>query len=298
VHRGMKQQHLDFPVDVMLTPQFYTLKKETLPVKYQYQAKKIAPSLFDGLLETPEKYEYMVYREGDVWVFIAYDLEEITAFLEEKGIASEEVGKIFFVQQALAQFHGPVLLGEEEALVALNGTVVIVPQGALGDEARPIPFTEAFAPAKGVNLAGTHNSYLTRKQAISLAAVFTLFALLFFSEGMRYGNESESSHAEMQQLIEEHPSLQSQYTRDSISEKYRTIDALERKKREQIKALSGLIFKGVKASHFYMDDKKISIVYDCANANVAKRLLDLAKKVGMQSAKAVPVNRVEIEEKL
>ncbi len=63
VHAGMQRQFLSHDVNVMLTPQYYTLKREELPVKYLYQAKKIAPSLFDGLLEEVGEYDYMVYKE-------------------------------------------------------------------------------------------------------------------------------------------------------------------------------------------------------------------------------------------
>ena len=45
---SMKQVTLSESVNVMLPPQFYTLKKEALPLRYAYQAKKIAPSLFEG----------------------------------------------------------------------------------------------------------------------------------------------------------------------------------------------------------------------------------------------------------
>ena len=84
VHTSMKQVTLSHAVNIMLTPQFYTLKKEALPVRYTYQAKRIAPSLFDGLLEEGKHYEYMVWREGEEWIFLAYDLEMIAAFLETK----------------------------------------------------------------------------------------------------------------------------------------------------------------------------------------------------------------------
>jgi len=80
-------------VNVMVTPQFYTLKKEALPVKYAYQAKKIAPSLFDGLLEEDGNYEYMVSKEEEDWVFIAYDIKKITDFLALKGIKTNSKRK-------------------------------------------------------------------------------------------------------------------------------------------------------------------------------------------------------------
>mgnify|MGYP001829238495 CR=1 FL=1 len=65
VHPSMKPVSLTEAVNVMLPPQFYTLKKEALPLRYAYQAKKIAPSLFDGLLEAGGHYEYMVWKEDE-----------------------------------------------------------------------------------------------------------------------------------------------------------------------------------------------------------------------------------------
>ena len=113
VYTGMKQVTVSDAVNVMLTPQFYTLKKETLPVRYAYQAKRIAPSLFDGLLEAGKHYDYMVWKEKEEWVFLAYDLEMITSFLESKGFALEHVSKIFFAQQSADLFDKPLVARRE-----------------------------------------------------------------------------------------------------------------------------------------------------------------------------------------
>ncbi|RLA74858.1 MAG: hypothetical protein DRG30_05000, partial [Epsilonproteobacteria bacterium] len=67
--------------EIMLSPQFYTLKREQLSVSYHHQAKKLAPSVLDNLLPADGNYEYYVFRDEDVWVFIAYDPEEIAKFL-------------------------------------------------------------------------------------------------------------------------------------------------------------------------------------------------------------------------
>jgi len=84
-YSGMKNQTLSHSVNIMLTPQFYTLKKEKLPLKYLYQAKKIASSLFDGFLDEQKNYEYFVYKQRDEWIFIAYNPKEINALLASKG---------------------------------------------------------------------------------------------------------------------------------------------------------------------------------------------------------------------
>lgn len=296
VHTSMKHVTTSHAVNVMLSPQFYTLKKEALPVRYTYQAKRIAPSLFDGLLEEDREYDYMVWREEGEWVFLAYDLDMIAAFLESKGFALENISKLFFVQQSVDLFDKPLLLGENEALVSLDHMVVVVPRGALTeDEEVALVFNNSFAPKKGVVLQGAHGSILSMRQTLTLSAIFTLFALMFFVEGWRYSNSAKEGEAQMQELLESYPSLQSKYTRESIVAKYKTIDTVERKKREIIKMVSGMIFKGVTLTLLDMDEKMFKVQFTCKDAHVAKRVQALAKKNKLNTSAIAGSNDLKIE---
>ena len=296
VDNDMKHVTKTHPVNVMLTPQFYTLKREALPVKYAYQAKRVAASLFEGLLEEKAEYQYFVYQEEDEWVFIAYDLEKIQHFLASKGLEVEQVAKIFFVQQAAASFTSPVLFGDNKALVNLEGTVVIVPQVALGEDSRSaLRVNNSFMPNKGVVLEGAIGSLLSRQQAISLAAVFLLFSVMFIVEGWRYGGDSEAQELEMQTLLEAYPSLESSYTRDDILSKYKTIDGLERKKRDTIKILSRMIFKGSTLTSLILDDKKFQAQFSCENGSVLKKLKELAQKEKFNTSKMSNKKALQIE---
>jgi len=297
-YSGMKQQSLSYPVNIMLTPQFYALKKEKLPLKYLYQAKKIAPSLFDGFLDDSQKYEYFVYKEEDEWIFIAYDPKAISDFLLSKGIKPEQIAKIFFAQQVSDFFTAPVLLGEKELLISLNRTVAVVPRIAMKEKSETLIFDDSFTPKTGVSLQGAHGSVLSNKQTIGLAVFFMLFAFMFFMEGWRYTNDSKATQEEMQILFDDYPSLQSQYTRDSIAAKYNLIDKNERKKREIVKTLAAMIFKGVKVRSFSMNEKIFKADFICSDSKVAKRFIQLAKKAKFSSAKSTAGNEVHIEEKL
>ena len=292
---SMKQVALTQSVNVMLPPQFYTLKREALPLRYAYQAKKIAPSLFDGLLEEGKHYDYLVWKEDEEWVFLAYELEMITTFLKSKGFTLENVAKIFFIQQAVNKFDKPLFIGESEALVSLDGTIAVIPRGALTNEESSLTFDESFTPKKGVVLQGSYGSVVTLKQAIILAAIFGLFALMFFIEGWRYSNNAKATETQMQELLEAYPSLQSKYTRESIVNKYKTIDSAERKKRDMIKALSGLIFKGVTLTSFEMNEKSFTVQFSCKDAKVAKRVQTLAQKKQLKAIVSTGSNDVKIE---
>ena len=294
----MAQQKLSQSVNIMLTPQFYTLKKEKLPIKYAFQAKKIAASLFDSLLENPHSYDYFVYKEEDNWVFIAYKQEQIRTFLSSKGIEVENVGKIYFAQQSVNLFTKPVLLGQGNALVNIDKSVVVLPSVALDSDVKTLNFDDSFTPKNGIALEGSFNSFLTYNQALGVASLVTVFALIFFVEGWKYSSASDDIKIEVRELIEEYPALASQYTRQSVATKYKSIDTKERRKREMIKTLSGMIFKGVKVNTFSMNDKSFNVMFNCENVKVAKELKKLARKVGFTSVKTLTGNAVSIEEQL
>jgi len=279
VHRAMEKISIDESVNIMLSPQFYTLKRESLPVKYAYQAKKIAPSLFEGLLDEQGTHDYAVFKEEEDWIFVAYDIENITAFLSTKGIPLEKIAKIYFAQESAKHFKTPVLLTEKEALVTLDNTVVVMPRAALGEEATFVKFDESFMPNKGgVTIkGGGSSSLLTQQQAYALATIFLLFGAMFIVEGARYG-QAKADTAKLQSLYEEHPALESGYTRQGIIDKYRKIDIKERKKRDAIKHISKMIFKGSTLTSLTVNDKTFKAFFLCANATAKKQVKQLAKK--------------------
>ncbi|CAA6828022.1 MAG: Unknown protein [uncultured Sulfurovum sp.] len=289
VHTAMNRVILDNPVNVMVTPQFYTLKKEPLPVKYAYQAKKIAPSLFEGLLEEGE-HEYSVFQENDMWVFVAYNMEKILDFLASKGVESDNVGKLYFAQQALDSFTRPMSLNESEALVVMDEVLVVVPTMVLGEDEFPTSyFDNQFTPKQGVTVKSNKNpteSMVGDQQSWLLAGVFVLFAGMFFVEASRYQGGDASANEELETLYEAYPELASSYTRDDISQKYRTIDVNERKKREAIKSIGSMIFKGSTLTSLTVNEKGFTALFEYSNNDTSSRLKVLAKKKNFKVSEA------------
>lgn len=156
-------------------------------------------------------------------------------------------------------------------------------------------FDNSFTPKKGVGLQDAYGSVLSMKQASTLAAIFTLFSLMFFVEGSRYSNNVQVGEAQMQELLEDYPSLQSKYTRDNIVTKYKTIDTAERKKREIVKMVSDMIFKGVTLTSFDIDEKSYKVQFSCKDAQVVKRVQALAKKNKVNAIVIAGSNDLKIE---
>lgn len=295
VHKDMPEQTLDESVNIVLTPQFYTLKREALPVKYAYQAKRIAASLFEGLLEDVSTHEYFVEKKGDSWLFIAYDLEKIQDFLVEKGFDLTLVSKMFFAEQMSEHLTSTVATGENEALVNFDGNLIMVPKTALADDVEYMEVHKDFTPKKGITLEAGEKSFLPKKESYILAGIFFLFAFFFVIEGLRYSGENTEEVEKIQSLLASYPALQSSYTRENIAKKYQSIDAKERKKRESIKAIAGMIFKGSTLSSFSMDSKKFQALFICTDAKIVKKVEALAKKENFSAQKVANSHEIKIE---
>jgi len=269
VHRNMETVHPESIVDIVLTPQFYTLKREQVPVRYTYQAQRIAHSFFEGLLEDKSSVAYYVYKEGEYWVFIAYNPDEIAAFLRSKGILPSQTGRVVFAQQLASSLKGAVKVGEKEALVVIEGEI-----------------EKSMLPSKGIRLSESGDTVFSNRQAYWLGAIFVVFGILWIVEGVRYGNINRTLAAEQERYFAKYPMLQSTYQRESILQKYRTIDTNERKKRDIAKKVAGVIGKGVVLERLSIDQKRYSAVFLVKNSAVANRLKKDLMRAGLHIEQA------------
>jgi len=274
----MPKETLNESVNVLVTPRHYTIKRKELPVKYAYQAKKIAPSVFDGLLEDAENHAYFVIKgEEGKWDFIAYNPQEIKEQLEKSGIPVEKVNKIYFAQEFADQIDAPIHVNDETALSKVDDTVVLMPASALNEESRPLKLSDLENPKGGISFRGS-SSRFDFEQIASFAAILVLFAGMLFYEGIRYSGADTQSKAEIEKILNNNPSLQSKYTRESIADKYKSLDTQERQKRAAVKTLSRMIFKGVTLDSLHMDTKKFNAVFHVSDKNMIEKLKQIAAK--------------------
>ena len=282
-------------LDIMLSPQFYTLKRENLPIRYHFQAKKLASSILENLLPEEGGYEYYVFKDKDSWAFMAYNPVEIVSFLQSRGISAEQVSKLYFAQQVSEMFNTPVLLDENTALSSVQESATVVPRVLLPDETQYQNFDETFRPKTGISFSAGMHSIIEQKEAWMMGAFFLIFALLFAIEGVRYSRVADAMQEEVALLLQDYPALQSQYARENIAKKYRRIDKEERHKREVLKSISRLVLPGVEVESLLMGKKYYSAAFKCPDEQTVVRILSLAKEKQYKASRVGSENIVKIE---
>jgi hypothetical protein len=240
IHKNMNPIiSLENSIDIILTPQFYTFIREELDLKFNYQAKQIAESLFDDYLKNNQEYQYHVYKCHDRWCFIAYNINEIDTFLESVGIEKHRVSKIYFAQQLLDIVEFPLLLDETTILDNIDETVTFVPKQFMNPtlEYRPLEM-DSFKLKGGVTMGASLNSYVSLKNTILLGSIFSILGTISIVEGNRIKASIYKEDTTLTELLDENPRYTSSLSRQSILAKYEPINHVERAKREAIKNIS------------------------------------------------------------
>ncbi len=243
LHRGLKDVKKANRYDLVLSPQFYIVKKEQVPVKYSFQAKKLAPSILEDMLPTERGYEFAVEKDGDGWLFYAYLPREIEHFLiNECGIEAHKIGKIYFADQLKPVLKKlPIGIDRYSALALVDGFATIVPRSMLEGK-KFAKFTEKLRPKKGIKFKPTSvqtKSESIDKSSVILTVLLVIFGMLFILEGYGYKKALQKEQDLMAEAVS-NPQLQSKLARDSIKKKYQKIEKEQRGIREALNKLSKL----------------------------------------------------------
>ena len=250
LHNNLKEIKKASRYDLLLSPQFYIVKREQLPVKYAFQAKKLAPSILEDLLpnEHGYEYEYVVQKDGDAWLFFAYRPKAIENFV--KGccrIKASQIGNIYFADQLKPVLEKlPIGIDEYYALTLVDGFATIVPRKMLSSD-KYAKFSNRLRPKKAVKFKSSSKvaggSGDLSKSAIAASVLLALLGIAFIAEGFGYSKAIKQSNSKVEELFDKYPQLQSKITRDSIKGKYSKIEKKQRAIREKIDLLSQLSSK-------------------------------------------------------
>ncbi len=286
IHKDMKPITLLNSVEIILTPQFYTFIRENLDIRFAYQAKQIAESLFDDYLDSSKEYQYHVYKCQNSWCFFAYNINEIEDFLKSVGIEKHRVSKIYFAQQLSQELKKPIKLSQKNALLTIDNTVTIVPTKLIDSN---IEYNNLDLKAQkfnsSVSMGASLDSFVSLKETIMLGSLFFILGSIFVIEGNRIKSSVSTNEEVITKLFNQYPKYRSAMLRESILNKYQPIDKKERKKRESLKEISKLLSAKSQLEQLTIDKNQITANIKTANSNIANQVSRNAKAKNFKSSK-------------
>lgn len=281
VYRGMPHPtEILERVDLVLTPHLYVMKQESLPVRFSFEAKRIAPSILEER-GAGDGWAYEVVREEEGWLFFAYAPQEILQILQEANVPPEKVGQLFFAQQFKEALTTPKLLDNGEALINLEGTVTLVP-GDMVDSADTLQTLEMAArPKKGFPLHGAQKRYLpSRTASLVLTLAFALLAIAWMIEGIRYHRAAIDVQRPLEKALKENPKLASGILRHNIYQRDNSLDKVQRRLRETLRKIGKLTSRDSKLSELKISPSEYEATIEAPSSKL-RILKNLAKNEGL-----------------
>jgi regulator of replication initiation timing len=112
-------------VDVVLSPQFYWVRREELKIEKERDALKVAPATFESQFDSLENISFLALKSGEnSYLFIAYNIVDILNRLEsEFGISEKEIGNIYTAQTEFFETEQALSSSSEKLLVVVDGIV-------------------------------------------------------------------------------------------------------------------------------------------------------------------------------
>jgi len=293
----MEPVTLNNSVDIILTPQFYTLIREDLELKFAYQAKQIAPSLFDDYLNNVQEYQYHVNKCDTHWCFIAYNIDEIDTFLNSVGIEKHRVSKIYFAQQIANVLKEPILLNDREVLQTIDETVTLIPKRLMEPDLEYKSLNiEDLKISNGVSMGASLNSFVSLKETILLGSLLFTLGTAFIVEGTRTKSSIASENERLGMLLDENPKYTNSTLRKSVLEKYQPLDKIERNKRQSLKDLSKFLSANSQLKELTINDSKIEATIATANETIKKQVIEHTKAKNFKSI--ITGLNVKVEKKI
>jgi len=281
-------------IEIILTPQFYTFIRETLDLKFSYQAKQIAESLFDDYINSSEKYQYHVYKCEDQWCYFAYNIEEIEIFLKSVGIEKHRVSKIYFAQQLSSELEQAIQLSKSSVLQTIDGTVTMLPSKFMNSDTQFNTLNlNSIKLSSGISMGASLNSFISLKETIVLTSLFSLLGVIFILEGSRLKSSISEDDEKLTALLDENTLYGSSIQRSSILGKYQPINDNERAKRQTLKEISKLLSSGSQLESLTINQNTIIANIKTSDRATSSQVTNRAKAKQFKSSANGEMVKVE-----
>jgi len=167
------------PVDILLSPSFYWVRKEELPVTSAYAAKKLVASIFEPIL--PEgNYSYHVIKREGFFELFAYDDVFIVSTLEALGIKSSQINAIYFAQNEIPKQESGVRINENVGMLNTNGIWSVLPLQYLQNTvAIEKVLNEISYPKEKISIDIFKNFVLEEGQLYKIIASFVALMVIY-----------------------------------------------------------------------------------------------------------------------
>ncbi len=266
-----KAINLSTKIDIIVSPEFYWIRKFEIPVKSEAQARHVLPTLFEDIVDDITSLSYHVVKiEENLFLCFAYNNKKIYEAIKKSNIPVSNINSLYFAQNECKSFNS-FEVDNQKYMYTSEGILIKVPNKLLQEV---VPLEKVI---NSINLSShklkikLYNDVISSKFYYTL---FTIFGILILMNVIKYFSYSNGIN-ELEEKIVKVKRINNlpgtMIQTNSILKKYDSIVSKENKKREAI----SYIFSNTKFNlkTLTIQNDEINLEYLSSNKNEVESFL-------------------------
>ncbi len=225
--------------NVILSPYFYWAKVEDeLPIKKEAEVKKLAPSLFEGMLPMGD-FIYKVFKLAEAkYLLIALDKKFILSEFSKLNIDKNQIENIYLAQSEFINISNPIEIDDKNGLINIDGVIEKAPLKYIKGYSTPVKTilsSISFSKHK-MGLYELEDNFIDNKSFYLIVGVLVLIASINLTEYFLYKKELKEVVSKRDELLSKHDLPTTSFELESIK------SSLNLTQKEQLKIRQKLAY--------------------------------------------------------
>lgn len=275
--RDTKFTDINKNIDIILSPEFYWVRKFKIPVKSETQARHVLPTLFEDIISDTSVLTYQVIKqEENIFLCFAYNNKKIYEAIKKSNIPISHISSIYFAQNECNSFTS-FNVDNLKFMYTSENILVKVPNNLLDD------VMDLNKVLKNINLSSNkvqiklYNNVINSKYYSIFSIFFGVLILLNIIKYFDYSNEISKIDESIIKIKKVNNLPNSMLQTNSILKKYEKQVLLENKKREAISYIISNIKFDLKSLD--ITNSTVTLEYLSVNKNKVEKFINKRYKV-------------------
>ncbi|MGM0519365.1 MAG: hypothetical protein ACQERD_06960 [Campylobacterota bacterium] len=261
-------------VDIILSPQFYWVRKFNLPAKNRNEALKLLPAMFEEYIPQGSYDYFCVKLQENSFLCFAYENEKILNFLKKANFNISKINKVRFAQTEFLSFEDSSLHFNNKNYIYNNGIMLMVPFETRYENSHDINkiLQDIKLSKNSVNFK-FYNSVLDKKTIITLCIMIFIIALVNFYKNYQLQEEAKLLEANKQELKKKYDLPQTSFQLEAILKDLKTTNTNQTNLKETLSQLLKYykVSTKVKLDNLTVNSNTIQARFEGDNLNRVKK---------------------------
>ncbi len=283
-------------VDIILSPSMYWVKKISLPVKSVREVKKLLPSIFEDSLPVGH-YSYYAYKSEDEFIAFAYEDKKILEAIQKAGIATAQVGAIYFAQSEFEGIKTVVQVSETTGLYVKDKLLLLAPITWF-KESEKLSFDGLKLSKHRIHLQ-QYGHIIDPKSLYKIGIVLSLFALILGGELFIAKSKLQDIEAKKEEIFSKYKLQSSTLQNEASLKKYTKIYTTQIKLRKYLSLFLKLHLKeGQKIVLIDYKNRILSITIGGVKKGMGESIVSMLKREKVEHKVSFHSESMKVEIKL